>query len=133
MTEEYETYAYFRVLGFEGPYSEITDLLGLEPTEAWKKGDRDNYLQSKKESVWEYHSPLPKNEIFIDAHILSLINILETKAEQIKQLPNKYDVGINCVGYFTCANPGFHLDSKLLKRCAALNLSIDFDLYCREG
>ena len=132
MQEEYETYAYFWVSGFENPHSEITDLLNLAPTKAWQSGEPGEYIPKQKESGWELHSPLPKNEMFMDAHISALIDILEPKKNEIEILSNKYEIGINCVGYFKCANPGFHLDSKLIKKCAELNLSIDFDLYCVE-
>jgi len=132
MKEEYETYAYFWVSGFENPHSEISDLLGLAPTKAWQRGEQREYIPKQKESGWEFHSPLQKNEIFMDAHISALLEILEPKKIEIAKLQNEYEIGINCVGYFRCTNPGFHLDSQLIKKCAELNLSIDFDLYCTE-
>lgn len=129
MNEESETYAYFWVRGFEQP-SEISERLGLLPSNAWQKGEPGKYGQKMNNSGWEFRSPLPKDEVFLDAHISALINVLESKKGEIGALQRQYEVGINCVGYYKIANPGFHLDSTLIKKCADLNLSIDFDLYC---
>ena len=51
------------------------------------------------------------------------------KKEAIKKLKEKYDIGINCVGYYNDTNPGFHMSEDLIKSCAILGISIDFDLY----
>ena len=130
MKEEYETNAYFWVSGFEPPFSRISELLGLEPSEAWHKGDPGKYIAQQKESHWQLFSPLPKNEIFLDSHISALIKILEEKKDQIEKLKEQYEVGISCVGYYKCANPGFHLSEELINKCSSLGLSLDFDLYC---
>jgi Domain of unknown function (DUF4279) len=74
----------------------------------------------------------PKTNIgnFIDSHIDAILELIEPKLELVKELTTKYTVGINCVGYYTNANPGFHLSKPLIQRVAGLGLWIDFDLYC---
>ena len=128
----YETYAYFYVSDFDGEASAITQTLGIEPTETWQKGDAGRYPQRSGEfSNWEVHSPLERSEIFLDAHIEAVLNIIEPKLTQILELQMQgCDIGINCVGYYTDANPGFHLSAKLLSRLAAFSFDVDFDLYC---
>lgn len=130
MSEEYKTYAYFWISGFDVPIQDISKKLGLEPTDAWNKGDPSKYLLQRKQSTWRYYSPLPRTEMFLDAHIKALINILAERREIIKELKKQYEAGISCVGYYKCANPGFHLDEDIIKDMASLNLSVDFDLYC---
>lgn len=85
MKEEYETKAYFWVRGFEPPYSQISEIMELEPTEAWHKGDPGKYIPQQKQSNWQLHSPLSKNEVFLDSHIKALLEILESKKEKIKK------------------------------------------------
>ena len=51
------------------------------------------------------------------------------KKEAIKKLKEKYDVGINCVGYYNDTNPGFHMSEELIKSCATLGISIDLEIF----
>ena len=44
-------------------------------------------------------------------------------------MPEAFCRGINCVGYYTRENPGFHLSRKLQRKLALLDLEIDFDEY----
>jgi hypothetical protein len=129
MQQEHETKAYFWVRGFEPPYSRISEVIGLEPTEAWDKGDKGKYVLCHQESHWQFCSPLPNTEIFLDSHIKVLLEILEDKIDKIQKLKDKYDVGISCVGYYQSPNPGFHLSEELINKCSILGLSLDFDLY----
>lgn len=76
-----------------------------------------------------YRSAQPRDEAFQDKHVSNLIEILTTKKGAIEEFRSKYEVGINCVAYYVNVNSGFHLSSELIKACADLSLSIDFDLY----
>lgn len=133
----YETYAYFYVANFEGDASAITRKLELEPTRTWHKGDSylpfktSDFVKTETYSNWEIHSPLERSEIFLDAHIEAVLDLIEPKREQILQFQAQgYDIGINCVGYYHCANPGFHMSAKLLSRLASFSFDVDLDLYC---
>ncbi len=131
MTEKYETYAYFWISGAFSA-SDITADIGISPTETHEQGEPMRYRPGKtrEESVWEVHSPLPRDEIFMVAHISALLELLEPKKKVIKTLQSKYETGINCVGYYTDAHPGFHMEAKIIQKLAELNVSVDFDLYC---
>ena len=128
--ERYETYAYLWVRGFDPPHSRISDALGLEPSEAFHEGDPWYKDRTRPFSSWHLTSPLPRTEVFLDAHIEALLDVLEPKREQLAEVAARYEVGMNCVGYYTSANPGIHLSAEVLRCCAGLGLSIDFDLYC---
>ena len=130
MTEPREIYAYFWIAADELPHQDISSALKLEPTEYWDKGDPGKYIQQQKQARWVYRSPLPSSEMFLDSHLAAVVDVLQERSEQLKALKNKYEVGINCVGYYTEANPGFHLSEQLIQKCASLGLSVDFDLYC---
>ena len=129
--EEYDTYAYFWVEDFECPIQEINSILDLEPTNFHLKGDliSEKSNRTRSRSVWEYKSTLPRSEPFQDAHLENLLVVLKDKKSAIALLDRKYDIGINCVGFYTNVNPGFHLSAALIRAYADLGLSIDFDLY----
>ena len=128
----YDTYAYFYVSDFDGDASEITHKLELEPTQTWHKGDV--WLRAPRlrpESNWEIHSSIDRSEIFLDAHIEAVLDIIEPKKAQILELQAQgCTIGINCVGLYYDAHPGFNLPAKLLSRLAAFSMDVDFDLYC---
>ncbi|MBW8186720.1 DUF4279 domain-containing protein [Shewanella nanhaiensis] len=129
--EEFDTYAYFWVEGFECSIDEISSILKLQPTDFHLKGDliSERHMRLRKRSSWKYKSTLPRSEPFQDAHLENLLIVLKDRKEAIAQLNKDYDVGINCVGYYTNVNPGFHMSANLIKSYAELGLSIDFDLY----
>ena len=131
MDQEYNTYAYFWIEGFDCEPWVISDLLGLQPTRTFKKGDliSDKGDKRRKTSVWEYCSTLPRTEPCQDAHISNLLEVLLQRKETIIELKSKYDMGINCVGYYHNANPGFNMSAELINSCSEIGISIDFDLY----
>jgi hypothetical protein len=131
MQEKINTYAYFWVSDFDCNPDEITKLLNIEPSAITIKGELINSQNGRTRirSTWEFRSRLPNTEPFQDAHIENLLSALTDKAEAIEKLQSNFSTGISCVGYYDNTNSGFHLSSDLIKRCAALNLSIDFDLY----
>lgn len=129
--EEYDTYAYFWVEGFECSIDKISSILNLQPSDYHLKGDviSEKNKRYRKRSSWEFQSTLPRSEPFQDSHLENLLSVLKDRKEAIAQLNNDYEVGINCVGYYTNVNPGFHMSADLIKSYAELGLSIDFDLY----
>jgi Domain of unknown function (DUF4279) len=134
-----EAYAYFWIEGFDCDISEITRVVGLEPTEAWNRGQAVAAQggQGAKERVWKFsswalYSPLPREVLVIDDHITALVDIVEPRRQPLNTLRSQgIKMGINCVGRIL-GNPGFHLAAPLIARCAGLGLSLDFDLYCQN-
>ena len=55
--------------------------------------------------------------------------VLKDKRNAVALLDSKYDIGINCVSFYTNVNPGFYMSADLIRAYADLGLSIDFDLY----
>lgn len=129
MEETFDTYAYFWVTNFDCNPLEITKAIGFEPTQVLLKGESLKNGRSRQHSFWEFHSSLPRTEPFQDAHLSNLLENLLSKRQQIKEIASKHTVGINCVGYYTNVNPGFHMSAELINQCAMLGVSIDFDLY----
>ena len=130
MAETRDTYAYFFVRDFDCDTTDITRLLGFNPTESHNKNAPLPSGRPLKSASWKRVSDLPRDTVFVSEHVEALLPLLENHRDSIANAAAKYCAGLQCVGYYTAAHPGFHMDSDLIRRVAALNLSIDFDLYC---
>jgi hypothetical protein len=126
----FDTYAYFFVRGFSGDPEQVSARLALTPDRVWRQGDAGAAGKPKPFSNWELYSPLPRAEVYQDAHLLALLEILEGQRARVLEVIAQYTCGLQCVGYYTGENPGFHMDAALISRIASLGLSVDFDLYC---
>ena len=59
MTKDNECYAYFTLVGEFDP-KEITQRMGIEPTDSWMKGDINGKTKlERKFSRWSLHSRTP--------------------------------------------------------------------------
>ena len=128
--ENYDTYAYFFVSDFDCNHREVTRQLGFEPTSAHNRNDPLPSGRTRRRGSWHVVSPLSRETVILSDHVEALLPILEAHAESVAKIANQFKVGIQCVGYYTDAHPGFHFTAETISRVAALNLSIDFDLYC---
>ena len=130
MTETRDTYAYFFVRDFDCDVKEVTQILGFEPTESHNKNERLASGRTRNASSWKRVSDLPRDTVFLSDHLESLLPILEAHRTEVITAASTFDVGLQCVGHFTNVHPGFPLSAEIIRRIAALNLSVDFDLYC---
>lgn len=129
-----KAYAYFRVSAGNLPIEEITHLLGITPTEAWKKGDSGRYNPSRPDSGWCLHSPLPRSTTDLLEHIEALLPLLEQRAVAVKSLSEKYETYFVCVGeYDETVSPGLFLSREVMASIASLGLAFDADLYFDGG
>jgi hypothetical protein len=129
-----KAYAYFRIAAENLPLADITQALGIEPTESWGKGDPGTYNPSRPDSGWCLHSPLPQTNTNLWEHIEALVPLLEQRASAVKALSEKYETYLVCVGWFDeTASPGLSLSRDVVASIASLGLALDADLYCEGG
>ena len=62
----FDTYAYFFVSGFEDEPSAITQLLEIEPTKTWKKGDDWLPVKKRPKNNRQLHSRQARSEPFLN-------------------------------------------------------------------
>ena len=124
-----DTYAYFWIEGFQCDPDEIANRLGMSPTEVKLKGESLPGTRVRSKNSWSVASPLARGDEFIDSHLDALLELISPRAPEIKEIGQECEIGINCVGYFYGAHPGFHLSRELIQRLSVLELSVDFDLY----
>jgi hypothetical protein len=126
-------YAYFGIKADMLPLEEITAVLGLQPTESWRKGDVGQYVKQRPDSGWCLHSPLPRTNLRIDEHVEALLPLLEARGEFVRELGDRFQTYLACVGHFSKSSPGFFLSKAVTRRLSLLGLSLDCDLYLDDG
>ena len=120
-------YAYFCVTG-PGTHQEVTERLGLHPSEAWNVGDEGPKGRARLFMSWRLSSGLDDTEP-LDRHIQNLLLLLGRRAEALRTLWVDYDLTLQCVGYSPPSGHGAHFDREQIRQAAQLGLAIDLDFY----
>ena len=122
-------YAYFRATGSFDPV-QVTNEIGLKPTEQWKVGDpfevRGNKL-NRRGSSWKIDSGLRDTES-LENHIEELLRILRPKRDGILRTSTFAKVQIVCVGFYYQSfswQPNFEHQ----KEITAMGIGFWFDTY----
>ena len=128
MTKDNEYYAYFTVVGDFDP-TEITAQLGLQPTDCWMKGSRNEKTHKERTfSRWSIYSRLSRADSLED-QLRDVVEQLELVKAAVIQTAANFKSYINLVGYFYIDFPGLVFDSSIIARLAALKLGFDCDFY----
>ncbi|MBZ5858567.1 DUF4279 domain-containing protein [Flavihumibacter profundi] len=116
-------------------HSEITRLVGLQPSKIYIKGENKNTIGSAlvKENGWIINASLVKYSSFED-QMNYLLDIIEPKIDVFKSLCEKYYCEFSCAVFIRYGNgestPWVHLNSRYNKLIKELNIEFDIDLYC---
>jgi len=132
---DHQTYAYFYVTGYQCSPEEITNILGVEPTDTWVKGEKwgTNNIRERKESSWIFKTNKSENDYYSNYHFKELLEKIEGIKGKLKNLPKECDIGITYVPTCYFPNVAVILDSELIQKIASLGLSVDFDIYSLES
>ncbi len=128
-----EICAYFSLNGFACEPDEITQMIGLTPTDTWKAGDlRGRSIRRHETSGWRLRSRLDE-PLWIERHVQDVIAQLTPKWPDVVHLCLQYQAMINCVCSIYDASPVIHFGRETIKRVAELNAWIDVDYYDFTG
>ena len=126
-----------KIFDFDTDYRRITDLLDLNPTKFWNKGEeyifgdkRKGIKKIRESNYWEYRSTNVSNgwtgdhiEKFIEEIIIPRKNILKT-------ITAKFHTELSVVQYmYESCNPGLYFDKKAIKILNECGLELNIDLY----
>ncbi|MED1610170.1 DUF4279 domain-containing protein [Bacillus paranthracis] len=133
--------AYFSITGDIFPVEAITDVLNIEPTRTYKKGDivarRDNpnLVSTKKpyrkETDWNLSTGYQES-YDINNQLYVILKSLEEKTEPLKQLKKKYDLEFLFMVVIQIENnesPAMYLQKDILDFASSIQAEIHFDLY----
>jgi hypothetical protein len=125
-------FAYVKIAG-PGRHEAITELLGIEPANAWNIGDT-NPRNGKPRTfmLWDIRSGLDDTQP-LEQHVDRLLDCLSLKSDVLPKLWLEYDLVLQCVGYYPInSGPGIHLSRDVIRRAAQFGLSVDYDFYYVE-
>jgi hypothetical protein len=130
-------YVWFAIYDFDCHPDEITKEIGITPSEIRIKGEirtsgKKKYKLINKQNSWRIESDLPRN-IPIEKHLENVLTKLRPHTQNIIKVTEKYYAEFGCASYYYEANPGIHIDHKLLKEITDLHAEIDLDMYCLTG
>ena len=124
---------YFLIRGFPVSSEELTAELGIQPTYTWNKGDPVRFGKTTyKDNGWKISSGLDKSSD-LETHVKVLLDRIAPFIENFVKVCEKYPPELVCVIYsYGGDGPAIPFDRKVIRELAALNASIDIDLYVRD-
>jgi hypothetical protein len=87
--KESNSYAYFAFKGDNFDPNEVTNLLGIEPTDSWRQGESGKYIQRQKYSSWQLTSTFDEL-LNMDKLVNEVVSQLSDKVELINKLKDQY-------------------------------------------
>jgi uncharacterized protein DUF4279 len=127
------------VLSVERTADDITAQLGILPDRWWRAGEVGSHPQDprwrpsrpKHFNGWELGSRLAE-EAPPDAHVVDLLDVIGDAAERVADIAADqriHSVRLWLAHHSDNVNPGFSLNTDLMKRLARLGASLDIDVY----
>jgi len=124
------TYATLRILGDSLLPSQITSILGIEPTESHMSGDRRGKSGIWNSGYWELSSKESVASGDLSDHIDWLISQLIPKIDEINQIKAISErMDIFCFLGCDIGNCAISLPYHLIKALSTVELDLDIDIY----
>ena len=125
------TFATFRLWGKELEPGQVTEMLSLTPSKAFKRGDQRTETKRWPHGYWGITSENQVLSTDLALHIEWLIDRLEPVQSQLGRIMAEEGVkaDIFCFWESRTGHGGPSFGPKLLKRIAALNLELGLDIY----
>ncbi|WP_373511263.1 DUF4279 domain-containing protein [Persicitalea sp.] len=126
-----------KIFDFEVEHNEITDLLSLEPTCIWTKGEEYVFGDKTKEvwkirekNYWEYRKVNISND-WIGNDVAAFIEeIIIPRKDVIRKLAEQLHIEFSVVQYmYDGCNPGLYFDKNAVKVLSECGLELNIDLY----
>jgi len=132
-----ETYATFRLVGDPLDPLTVSKMLQIEPNVSMVKGTRllgRTANGSAQKGVWGITSEKQVHSTSLERHLVYLIDILEKKHEELKELikENNFICEFLCYWMSDTGYGGPIISPETLCRIANLYAELDFDFYCSE-
>lgn len=126
--------AVFRAMGPDLDPAAVSRLLGLEPTEAHRRGDQRLGKSGRRysdftEGLWGWRPDLADTEPFAE-HLRALLDVLEPKTaalQRLKEMGLRLDLFVGVFG--SVGNFALILEEELLSRLGRLGIDLVLDVY----
>ena len=125
---------YFKAVSEQLNFDALCAITTLSPTNGWRQGELRKFGKTYHSNSAVMFEPNPEPGEF-EPKLEKLLTFLEQDRDGVHQLVDKADGWIQVFSEFHNGNTmigGHHIDINFIKRIAALNLTIDFDI-CANG
>jgi hypothetical protein len=133
--------AYFSIFGDDFPLDKVTQILNIEPTRSYKKGEvivrpkNDNVIITtinyRKETAWKLSTGYQESTDINDQLYL-LLDTLENKVSELIRIKDEYKVSFTIMIVINIENnekPAMYLEQRFISFVHTINAGVDFDLY----
>lgn len=131
-----EIFVAFVLIGFKCEPEEITETLGIVPTQTWKVGTPigKRGIGRYEDNGWQVKSKLEKYAD-LESHIQSVLQQLEPAWESLAKISALYYTELSCHIYLYDDEqvPAIHFEQEVVRKIAELNAEIDVDIYVLPG
>ncbi|MDR1008485.1 MAG: DUF4279 domain-containing protein [Campylobacteraceae bacterium] len=119
-----------KIHDFECDASQISDILGIQSTDIWKKGEprQPKALVVHDANGWEYEI-IKFDIIYVGEMVDELVGIFEDRLENFKQLPKECYIQISIICFFKRGMPSIAFNKRAIDFIHKIGAEIDFDLY----
>jgi hypothetical protein len=129
--------ASLRIIGDDLVPSEVTELLGCEPTRGWAKRDTVTFpgaTQTRTASfgMWSLHAD-ETSPADVDAQVNALLGRLDPDLAAWAELRGKYDINLLCGWFMQTGNEGLSIAPESMTMLGARGIRLELDLYGGSG
>lgn len=122
----------FRISGDDYDPAVISNILAIQPSESWKKGDKiRNTIKEREYTGWVMSTGYEES-LDINIQLSKMINLLRTKEDCLLNIKDKYslkyrfDIVINIEKQQV---PAIYLDTDAISFSNKIGIEYDFDMY----
>ncbi|MGA2985951.1 MAG: DUF4279 domain-containing protein [Terriglobia bacterium] len=114
--------ASLRIFGDHIPFDEISQRLGVNPTNAHRKGERrDPRSPVYREDAWVFRPSLAETEP-LERHVEALWQVVRPELKYLRALKQRFKVDVFCGYRSNCDHAGFEVPYKCLELFTALEV-----------
>ena len=129
------SYVYFAFKGDSFDTDEVTNRLGIKPTDSWRKGDNGFYKSAVEFAMWRLSTDKGKEYIQIDNLVDEIVSQLYDKIDIINDLKKQFklDSVLEIVLYIDTnednSTPALGHDLKTIEFLYRTSTTTDIDIY----
>jgi len=117
------------ITGFSCDPDDITRVLGVRPTDVWRRGDTiPPSTRRRVSNGWRLESSLPRDRS-LEEHVTTILDRVSPSLHSLQELTTRPEIELACAVYFGNQAPEMYLAPPLLARIAQFGASLDVDLY----
>ena len=115
------------------PHS-VIDVIGIQPTRSFSKGDVRKNNKEWPHGYWELNSKEYVTSADISSHINWLIKKLDGSKNEWLMFTGQegIDAELSCFMIYSSNHEVINMDADLLSELSSLNISLEFDMYFEE-